>query len=139
MPKIGKLKIFADGASPGNPGPSGIAFTIKNEKNKIIFEDSEPVGFGTNIEAEYRAIIKSLEKASTYCDGEILVFNDSETPIKQINGKYKVKEEHLKPLFEKVKKLENKFQKVTFKNLTREDPRIKRVDALAKNAAGRNL
>ncbi len=138
MPKLSRLYIFADGASSGNPGPSGIAFTIIDDKDKIISEHSEPIGDTTNIVAEYNAIIKALEKASEYSNGEILVFNDSETPIKQINGKYKVKENHLKPLLAKVKELENKFQKVTFKNLKRGDPRIKRVDALAKNAAGRN-
>src|SRR3989339_1610463 len=54
------LKVFTDGGSKGNPGPSsiGIVFYLNNKK---IFEHKESIGIATNNDAEYTALIRALE------------------------------------------------------------------------------
>ena len=58
--KIQKLFIYCDGSSRGNPGPSAIGVMILDSGNNILHETSEYIGFGTNNQAEYKALIKSL-------------------------------------------------------------------------------
>ncbi len=49
-------EIYVDGASAGNPGPSGIGIFIKHEGKAESF--SIPIGVHTNQEAEFLALIE---------------------------------------------------------------------------------
>ncbi|MEK6848198.1 MAG: ribonuclease HI family protein [Nanoarchaeota archaeon] len=115
------LIINCDGGSRGNPGKAGVGIVVRNENNEIIKEHCERIGVKTNNEAEYYALIKALELAGDYSGEEVLVYMDSELVIRQLNGEYKVKAEHLLSLFEEVKELERKFEKIGYKNVSRED------------------
>ena len=115
------LIINCDGGSRGNPGKAGVGIVVRNENNEIIKEHCERIGVKTNNEAEYYALIKALELAGDYSGEEVLVYMDSELVIRQLNGEYKVKAEHLLSLFEEVKELERKFEKIVYKNVSRED------------------
>ncbi|PLT28395.1 reverse transcriptase-like protein [Peribacillus deserti] len=53
------VEIYIDGASAGNPGPSGAGIFIKNEGQTETY--SFPLGIMENHEAEYWALIKGLE------------------------------------------------------------------------------
>ena len=53
------FEVYIDGASAGNPGPSGAGIFIKG--NGITEKYSIPLGIMTNHEAEYHAFIKALE------------------------------------------------------------------------------
>jgi ribonuclease HI len=54
------IKVFIDGASAGDPGPSGAGIYIKLGNGEIE-RYSVPLGRMTNHEAEYLALIKGLE------------------------------------------------------------------------------
>lgn len=54
------IKVFVDGASAGDPGPSGAGIYIKLGNGEIEHY-SVPLGSMTNHEAEYLALIKALE------------------------------------------------------------------------------
>ena len=54
---MGKIVIYTDGGSRGNPGPSAIGAVIGDK------EYSEYIGNATNNEAEYKAVIFALKKA----------------------------------------------------------------------------
>lgn len=123
-----KLVIYTDGASRGNPGPGAIAFIIV-DKDKIIGKHKHFIGRCTNNVAEYRALISALERASKLAK-EVRCFSDSKLLVKQMRGEYKVKKPHIKELFERAKKLENKFDKVEYKHVNRENPGIKMVDRM---------
>lgn len=123
------LVIYTDGASRGNPGPGAIAFLILDGRGKILREHGHYIGKCTNNVAEYRALIAALERAGKLGD-EVSCFSDSKLMVNQLKGRYKVKKEHLKSLFERVKSLERKFKKVEYKNVRRTDPVIKRVDRM---------
>ncbi|MCX5716558.1 MAG: hypothetical protein NTV07_06930 [Candidatus Omnitrophica bacterium] len=54
MKKIKKIEIFVDGASRGNPGPSGLGVVIKNAADKkTVKEFYKYIGTATNNIAEY--------------------------------------------------------------------------------------
>jgi ribonuclease HI len=101
---LAKLKVFTDGASRGNPGISGIGIAITNEKNDIVRTWNEYLGKATNNQAEYMAIIKSIEilsevlaKSGNKID-TVEFFADSELMVKQLRAEYKIKNPELKLL-----------------------------------------
>ncbi|WP_079509486.1 reverse transcriptase-like protein [Mesobacillus jeotgali] len=53
------FEVYIDGASAGNPGPSGAGIFIKGEGE--VFRYSIPLGVMSNHEAEYHAFIIALE------------------------------------------------------------------------------
>lgn len=92
-------KIYTDGASRNNPGPSGAGIYI--EKNGESFlKKAFFLGKKTNNEAEYLALLIGLFILKDfYKDGDKLeIYADSQLLINQLNGSYKVKIEHLKKL-----------------------------------------
>jgi len=107
-----KLIINIDGGSRGNPGPSAFGVVISDKTY------SQYLGKKTNNEAEYGGLIFALKKVKSLFgkdkakNMEIEVRSDSELLVKQMNGKYKIKNEGIKVLF-----LEAWNLKVEFKNL----------------------
>ncbi|MGN1387542.1 MAG: reverse transcriptase-like protein [Bacillus sp. (in: firmicutes)] len=53
------LEVYIDGASAGNPGPSGAGIFMK--ENGAVERFAIPLGLMDNHEAEYWALIKALE------------------------------------------------------------------------------
>jgi len=120
-----KLEIFSDGGARGNPGPAGIGFIVQNSKCKI-FEYSEYIGEKTNNQAEYTAVIVALEWviANIKEETEIQFFLDSQLVVEQLNQRYKLKNEGLKPLFWQIRELIIKLGgKVTFQHVPRAENR----------------
>lgn len=130
------LKLFSDGASFNNPGPSGAGGVILDSNQKEIESYSIPLGFATNNEAEYKALIIGLEKVLKFNPCKVDVFLDSQLLVFQLTGKYKIKNKRLKPLFKKVKLLAGKIPEVNFYYIPREEN--KKADNLAKKAAEAN-
>ncbi len=121
------LTIYTDGASRGNPGPAaaGAVFYCGQAKGG---EYGSYLGLATNNEAEYQAIILALQKAKPLKAKQINFFLDSELAVKQLNHKYKIKDEKIIPLFIKTWNLIIDFEKVTFTHIPRE--KNKEADAL---------
>jgi len=93
------ILINTDGAAKGNPGPAAVGITFKNEKGKLLKSISQSIGHATNNEAEYRAIIIALKEAKKLGVTSVELLSDSELVVNQINGKYRIKKTHLKPLY----------------------------------------
>ena len=103
-----KLSAHTDGASKGNPGPAAIGYTI--EKDGVIIEEyCEYIGDATNNVAEYTAFIRVLDRLRELGATGITIYSDSELAVRQINGRYKVKNAGLLPLFNRVKELGAEF------------------------------
>lgn len=122
------LTINIDGASRGNPGPSGIGVVISREGEKIA-EYNEFIGNSTNNFAEYMALKKALKMASTLEDNEITILSDSELVVKQRNHYYKVRSKRLKVIFREISNLEKSFKRVRYRHIPRENNRA--ADLLA--------
>lgn len=123
--------LFTDGASKGNPGPSGAGFWIQQE-GQIYFENSLYLGVQTNNQAEYRALIEGLNHAKEDRFTCLSVCMDSELIVKQMKGQYRVRDEKLKPLYKQAKDLSSFFDKITFTHIKRH--LNKEADRLANEA-----
>ena len=120
--------IFTDGGAEPNPGPGGIGVVIQNRHGESITTISRSVGTVTNNQAEYMAVIVALEKAISLGFNEVEMRADSELIVRQINGRYKVKNANLKPLYQKVIELKSRLKSFTIthipRNLNREADKL---------------
>jgi ribonuclease HI len=94
-----KVVVNVDGGSRGNPGPAAIGVVVADPDGNVLDEGAEGIGIATNNVAEYRALIRGLERARSLGADEVEVVNDSELVAKQINGVYKVKHAAMRPLY----------------------------------------
>jgi ribonuclease HI len=115
-----KLIVNADGASRHNPGPAAIGATIKDERGNLVALISRPIGRATNNQAEYRALIAALEKTVELGARQVDIRLDSELVVKQVKGRYRVKNAALRPLYLKVGELLSKLEGFTISNVPRE-------------------
>jgi ribonuclease HI len=134
MPEKNKITLYSDGGSRGNPGPAAIGILLLDETCTEIAVQSETIGSATNNIAEYTALIKGLELAQKHSAHEVSCFSDSELAIRQINGKYKVKNKKLLELFRKLKEKEKGFRKVTYRHVPRDNKYITKADELVNKA-----
>ncbi|MFC1666193.1 ribonuclease HI family protein, partial [Nanoarchaeota archaeon] len=128
----------SDGGARGNPGPGAIGVIVRNDGEILTRYGAKIGNYVTNNVAEYQALIKALELASNYTDKEIMCFLDSELVVKQLKGEYKVRNPKLMELFLKVQKLQENFNKIIYKHVSREDSFQKIVDRLLNNELDKN-
>jgi ribonuclease HI len=127
-----RMVINADGASRGNPGPAAIGATIKDEQGGLMARISRPIGRATNNQAEYRAVIAALQEAIRLGARKVDIRLDSELVVRQLNGRYRVKNAVLKNLYQEAKGLLARLETVTIRHVPREQNR--EADRLANMA-----
>ena len=93
-----KLVIHVDGGARGNPGPAAIGVVVADSDGRLVEEVAETIGETTNNVAEYRALLRGLERARALGADEVELVGDSELVAKQVTGQYKVKHTGLRPL-----------------------------------------
>ncbi len=103
------LVAYVDGASSGNPGNIGIGVVLKKD-GETIKELSKPMGKGTNNVAEYLAVIEALKLAKRLGEKKIKIYSDSQLVVNQILGKFKIRQSHLRELYNKVKEIGVDFE-----------------------------
>ena len=130
-----KIIIYSDGGARGNPGPAGIGAVLYNEEKKVLATVSEYLGVATNNQAEYKALIAALKKAQELGAQELDCYLDSELVVRQLQGKYKVKNKDLASLFLVIYNLSFKFTKITYTHIPREENQ--EADRLANQAMDR--
>ncbi len=126
-----ELTIYSDGASRNNPGEAGAGVYIMPTGGEPV-RIARYLGQTTNNIAEYTAAIIGLEYAVAKGATRVRLLADSELLVKQLNGQYRVKNEGLKPLHQKVKTLLEKIGATEVKYIPREQN--KEADALANKA-----
>lgn len=124
-----KIIIFSDGASKGNPGDAGIGVVLSDENGSMLCEIADYIGQTTNNVAEYKALIRGLEKAAELGASVVEISTDSQLLARQLAGVYKVKAPNLKPLHDQAMILLRHFAKVSISHVMREYN--KRADQLA--------
>lgn len=128
-----KITIYCDGGARNNPGPAAIGIVADlrglDADSRGIKEYSEYIGEATNNEAEYQAVIFALKKIKHLLGKEksknleIEIKSDSELLVNQLNGRYKIKEKNLQPLFLEIWNLKPDFALVKFVQIPREENR----------------
>jgi len=127
-----KAIIWIDGAARGNPGPAAIGAIIKDETGKVRARISQRIGSTTNNRAEYMALIAALEKTGHLGASHAEVQSDSELLVRQINGRYRVKNAFLIPLYQQVKQLTASLEGFAIRHIPR--TQNAEADALANQA-----
>jgi len=125
-----KFTVYSDGGARGNPGPAAVGVLICDADGNKIGDHGEVIGEATNNVAEYTAVVRGLTLAAELGATELDYFLDSELVARQLSGIYKLKAEHLRPLFLEVKEKEKKFKRVSYFHVPREHEKIKYVDKL---------
>jgi 6-pyruvoyltetrahydropterin/6-carboxytetrahydropterin synthase len=122
-PSIDRASLHTDGGSRGNPGASGIGFTIQVDDGRelaILCRGGAYIGTATNNVAEYRALIWGLRNALALKVRKIDIYADSELLVKQILGTYRVKNAGIKPLFSEAQQLLAGFEHYQVQHVPRE-------------------
>jgi len=96
----------------------------------VLYETARCIGSTTNNQAEYQAILLALELARDRKARNLLCTADSQLIIYQLQGRYRIKDPHLRKLAEKVQSVASGFEKVTYRQVPREHPMITRADRL---------
>jgi probable phosphoglycerate mutase len=134
-----KARLFTDGGARGNPGPAAYGYVIEDEDGNTLAAHGEAIGVATNNVAEYSALIAGLEKAAELGVTELEVVSDSELMVRQMVGRYKVKNAALLELWEHATRLARRVDRVTYRNVRREHNQLadRLVNEALDAAAGR--
>lgn len=128
---MNELEIYIDGASKGNPGPSGVGAVICRN-GETIKNISSFIGNTTNNVAEYTALIYGLEEALLLKADSVRINTDSQLLYRQLKRVYKVKSPNIIGLFMRAERLIRAFKHVVLNNIPREQN--KGADRLASKA-----
>lgn len=101
------ITVYTDGASSGNPGPSGAGIYIKYNDTYKAYHF--PLGTMSNHEAEFMAIIHALTICKNEYSDEILAFRtDSKLVVETIEKDY-TKNKMFIPFLKQIRELTEHF------------------------------
>lgn len=129
--------VYTDGGARGNPGPAGIGVAVYNAAGALIHTWKEYIGETTNNQAEYKAVILALNKATQLGVKQLDFFLDSELVVKQINGEYKVKDKGLGTLFVQIWNARPQFSRLSFRHVPRAKNKV--ADRLVNEAIDQHI
>lgn len=112
------------------------ALVIDERGNEHEF--SKYLGEATPPEAEFRGLIFALDQTAGVTRFDIEVWMDSELVINWMNGTYRMRREHIRPLFDDAKRNAQRFRSVEYFHHSRGSSLGKRADNLADAEYRRN-
>ncbi|MBN1592522.1 MAG: reverse transcriptase-like protein [Candidatus Coatesbacteria bacterium] len=119
--KTDRAYIYLDGGSRGNPGPSAIAYIIKSsDQGTVLAEESKYIGETTNNVAEYTALLSALEHAGRMGIKDVLVRSDSKLTVRQVSGKWAVRNERMRQLCAACQLAARAFRRFRIEHIRRE-------------------
>ena len=127
-----ELVLYTDGASKGNPGPAGIGYVILGADGQELAAVGQGIGVATNNVAEYTAVIEGLAHCRRLGATRVQVVSDSELMVRQMTGRYQVKNAGLRPLYDQAQAARGAFEQVRFRHVLRGENT--RADGLASSA-----
>ncbi len=113
------VTVHVDGASRGNPGPSGIGYCIYNNNGDLIEKGGEFIGFATSRVAEYYAMKNGISRALSLGFKTVRFVSDSLMVVNQLNGIFKIKNQDIMPIYNDIEKMLNGFESVSFTHVPR--------------------
>jgi ribonuclease HI len=117
-----EIEIYIDGASKGNPGPSGIGVVICQD-GQTIKNISSFIGKTTNNIAEYTALIYGLQEGLMLKAESIRINTDSQLLYRQLNKIYKIKNPNILGLYNQARHLMSGYKSVYINNISRTNNR----------------
>lgn len=132
-----EVKIFTDGGSRGNPGPSASGFVVLDMEDTVLVDKGVYLGVTTNNQAEYTALKLALEECHRMGVRQVHAYLDSLLVVNQMKGIFKVKNRDLWPIHDAIKKLAQRFEHVSFSHVPREFNKL--ADAAVNRALDQQL
>lgn len=123
--------VYVDGASHGNPGPSGIGYRIMSPAGQVIDQGGEFIGFATSRVAEYYAMKNGIERAIRQGLKSARFFSDSLMVVNQLNGIFTIKNPDIIPIYDDIQKLLENFESVSFTHISRSENTVADTEANA--------
>jgi ribonuclease HI len=115
---VTRATVNVDGGARGNPGPAAIGVVLRSG-GEVLEEVGETIGEATNNVAEYRALLRGIELAAARGASELELIGDSELVVRQVEGRYKVKNAGMKELHEEVKRALREFDSWSIRHVRR--------------------
>jgi ribonuclease HI len=115
-----RVRVFTDGAARGNPGLAGAGAVLLDEAGNVLARVGRFLGKQTNNVAEYQALLLGLRRARQLGAREVEVRADSQLLVRQLLGKYAVKNDVLRRLHEEALALLRSFDKFELIHIPRE-------------------
>lgn len=139
--RLETIKVYADGGSRGNPGPSASGYVLMDINDNVLVDKGVYLGVTTNNQAEYQALKFALEEARRMHVCNVDVYMDSLLVINQMKGIFKVKNRDLWPIHDAVKQLAGEFEHISFTQIPRELNKIadRAVNRALDEERGKNL
>lgn len=131
----GAWNVYVDGASRGNPGPASIGVAVCDPPGHEVHTISQRIGNATSSEAEYRAAIAGLEAALALGASAVNLRTDSTLIVRHLQHRLRVRDQRLRPLFERLVDLRRRFDSFSVTSVPRAENA--RADALANRALDR--
>ncbi|GIN56554.1 reverse transcriptase-like protein [Lederbergia ruris] len=123
------IEVYIDGASAGNPGPSGAGIFIKNNGETQSY--SIPLGEMENHEAEFHALLQALEICVKAEASIVSVRSDSSAVVQAVEKQF-VRNEKYRLLLSEILLAIEGFELFFIKWIPSKEN--KQADALAKKA-----
>jgi ribonuclease HI len=117
---MSRLTVNVDGGARGNPGPAAIGVVLRDEEGEVLRDVGETIGEATNNVAEYKALLRGIELAAAHGATDLKLRGDSELVVRQVEGRYKVKNAGMKPLYQQVMKALREFDAWSIDHVRRE-------------------
>jgi ribonuclease HI len=117
---MSRFTVNVDGGARGNPGPAAIGVVLRDEVGEVLEEVGETIGEATNNVAEYRALLRGIELAAQHGATDLELVGDSELVVRQVEGRYKVKNAGMKELHEEAKRALRRFDSWSIRHVRRE-------------------
>lgn len=117
---LAKAKLYADGGSRGNPGPSAGGFAILDMEDNVVEKSGKYLGVTTNNQAEYHSLKGGVEAAVRLGVKELEVYMDSLLVVNQMKGIYKIRNRDLWPIHQAIRELVPRFDTISFNHVPRE-------------------
>lgn len=114
-----KAKLFADGGSRGNPGPSALGYAILDMEDNVVKKEGAYLGVTTNNQAEYQALEAGLKEALAMGIKDLHVYMDSLLVINQVQGIWKIKNLDFMPIYNSIHELLKQFDHVSLAHVPR--------------------
>lgn len=123
-----RATAICDGRGNAGTGARAAVLYVGDGLRRDRHERAEKLPAITNIVAEHLAIQLAMELAKEHGVTELVIYNDSRSPVNHVNGNYKVKEQHLIPIVEKTWEMRAEFSSFEIRWTSREN--TKEADAL---------
>jgi ribonuclease HI len=118
---MSRLTVNVDGGARGNPGPAAIGAVLRDADGEVIEERGERIGRATNNVAEYKALLMGIEMAAAHGADHLDLVGDSELIVRQVEGRYKVKDATMRELHAEVKRALAPFDSWAIRHVRREN------------------